>query len=81
MLVVDDEPGILRFVSIRLRLAGYDVTTTTSGEEALKLVQSEKPDIILLDILMQPLSGFDVLDRLRVFSDYYPLLHLQPVRT
>ena len=68
VLVVDDEPGILRFVGINLRLAGYEVATTTSGEEALKLVQSLKPDVMLLDILMQPVSGFEVLEHLRVFS-------------
>ncbi len=68
VLVVDDEPGILRFVSISLRLAGYDVTTTTSGEEALQLVRSAKPDVMLLDILMQPMSGFNVLEQLRAFS-------------
>jgi len=68
ILVVDDEPGILRFVSTSLGLAGYDVLTTTSGEEALQLARSQRPDIMLLDVLMQPLTGFDVLDRLRTFS-------------
>lgn len=68
ILVVDDEPGILRFVSTSLGLAGYEAITATSGEEALQLVQSQKPDIMLLDILMQPLTGFDVLERLRSFS-------------
>jgi len=68
VLVVDDEPGILRFVSISLRLAGFEVSTTTSGEEALELAQSQKPDVMLLDIFMQPLSGFSVLERLRAFS-------------
>ena len=68
MLVVDDEPRILRFISISLSQAGYEVTTTTSGEEALQLVESEKPDIVLLDLLMVPMSGFDVLDKLRTFS-------------
>ena len=68
VLVVDDEPGILRFVSISLGLAGYDVATTTSGEEALQLARSQPPDIMLLDILMRPLTGFEVLKRLRVFS-------------
>ncbi len=68
VLVVDDEPRILRFVSMSLGLAGFDIITTTSGEESLQLVQTEKPDIMLLDILMAPVSGFDVLDRLRKFS-------------
>jgi DNA-binding response OmpR family regulator len=68
VLVIDDEQGILEFVKKSLTLAGYDVTTTTTGEEGLKLAVSEQPDIILLDILMAPMSGFDVLDNLRTFS-------------
>jgi len=68
VLVIDDEPGILRFVSVSLSVAGYDVVGTTSGEEGLKLVESLKPEVVLIDILMVPLTGFEVLERLRVFS-------------
>ncbi len=68
VLVVDDEPGVLRFINIGLSHAGYEVTTTTNGKEALRLVKSEKPDIVLLDVLMVPMSGFDVLNKLRTFS-------------
>jgi two-component system KDP operon response regulator KdpE len=69
VLVVDDETPILRFVDASLKIAGYDVITTDSGEEALQLVKQEHPDILLLDIFMVPLSGFDVLHRLRKFSE------------
>jgi DNA-binding response OmpR family regulator len=68
VLVVDDEPGIIQFVKINLALAGYEVITTLSGEQTLELVQSEKPDIMLLDILMTPMTGFDILMELRTFS-------------
>ena len=68
VLVVDDEPGILHFVRVNLNLAGYDVITTTSGEEALELLKADKPDIMLLDVLMRPMSGLDVLSQLRMFS-------------
>ncbi len=68
VLVVDDEPGILRFVKIGLTSAGYDVTTTNNGEEALRIVRAQEPDIILLDLLMAPMSGFDVMKELRTFS-------------
>ena len=68
VLVVDDEPGVIRFVKINLTLAGFEVVTTTSGEEALPLIASEKPDILLLDILMTPITGFDILVELRTFS-------------
>lgn len=68
MLVVDDEPGVLRFVNIGLTAAGYEVTTTTSGEEALTLAQSQRYDMVLLDLLTIPIDGFEVLKRLRAFS-------------
>jgi two-component system KDP operon response regulator KdpE len=68
VLVVDDEPAILRILRINLRLSGYDVITTISGEEALHLVESQQPDIMLLDLLMTPMSGLDVLKKLRTFS-------------
>ena len=68
VLVVDDEPCILRFASVNLSLEGYDVMTAGNGEDALALARQEKPDIMLLDVLMEPLTGFDVLARLRDFS-------------
>ena len=68
VLVIDDEPGVIRFVKISLNLAGFEVITTTSGDEALPLVKSKKPDIVLLDVLMTPLTGFDILAELRTFS-------------
>jgi two-component system KDP operon response regulator KdpE len=68
VLVVDDDVKILRFTSASLRLVGYDVITVAGGEEALKLAESEKPDIMLLDILMPVMDGFEVLRRLRAVS-------------
>lgn len=68
VLAVDDEPGVLKLVQVGLTVSGYDVTTTTSGEEALRLVETGKPDVVLLDILMVPMSGFVVLDKIRTFS-------------
>ncbi len=68
VLVVDDEPGIGNVLRIRLRLSGYDVTTTTSGAQAIGLVRDQAPDIVLLDILMPDVNGFDVLDEVRKFS-------------
>jgi DNA-binding response OmpR family regulator len=68
VLVVDDDPGIGNVLRIKLRLAGFDVITTTSGAEAIELVRTQKPDIMLLDILMPDVTGTDVLDRVRVFS-------------
>ena len=68
VLVVDDERKVLRFMEIDLKLRGFEVITTTSGEEALELIESAKPDIILLDIVMAGTDGFEVLRRLRTYS-------------
>jgi two-component system KDP operon response regulator KdpE len=68
VLVVDDHPRVLRFIEIDLKLRGFEVITTTSGEEALELVKSGEPDIMLLDIIMPEIDGFEVLKQLRAFS-------------
>lgn len=68
ILVVDDHPKVLAFITIDLKLRGYDVINTGSGEKAIELVKSAKPDIMLLDILMPGVDGFEVLKRLRTFS-------------
>jgi len=68
ILVVDDHPKVLRFIEIDLKLHGFEVITATSGEEALRLVELAKPDIMLLDIIMPGMSGFEVLRRLRSFT-------------
>lgn len=68
VLVVDDHPKVLRFIEIDLKLRGYRVITSLSGEEALKLVKSAQPDIMLLDVIMPVMDGFDVLRKLRCFT-------------
>jgi len=68
ILVVDDHPKVLAFITIDLKLRGYDVISAGSGEKALELANSEKPDIMLLDILMPGMNGFQVLEKLRTFT-------------
>jgi two-component system KDP operon response regulator KdpE len=68
VLVVDDHPKVLRFIEIDLKLHGFQVKTVTSGAEALKLVKSMNPDIVLLDIVMPEMDGLEVLRQLREFS-------------
>ncbi|MBI4283948.1 MAG: response regulator [Chloroflexi bacterium] len=68
VLVVDDEPGIGNVLRIKLGLSGYDVITTTSGAEAIELIRSQKPDIVLLDIIMPDVDGLAVLEQVRPFS-------------
>lgn len=68
VLVVDDHPKVLRFIEIDLKLHGFEVVTATSGEEALELVKSAGPDIMLLDIIMPGIDGFEVLKKVRASS-------------
>jgi two-component system, OmpR family, KDP operon response regulator KdpE len=68
VLVVDDHPKVLKFVAIDLRLHGYDVIAVSSGSEALEQVKKTAPDIMLLDIIMPGIDGFEVLRQLRGFS-------------
>lgn len=66
--MVDDHPKLLRFIEIGLKLHGFEVITTVSGEEALELVNSSQPDIMLLDIIMPGMDGFGVLKNLRSYT-------------
>ena len=66
ILVVDDEDDILHFLELVLREKGYDVVTAAGGQEALTRAQIEKPDLVLLDIMMPQMDGWEVLKLLRV---------------
>ena len=65
ILVVDDDPDIARFVEVNLRSAGYDVAVAGDGEEALERAGALRPDLVLLDVMMPRLDGFEVAQRLR----------------
>ena len=68
VLIVDDEPRIGRILGLKFRLSGYETFTATSGAEALEIVQARNPDVMLLDIVMPGVNGFQVLEKLRAFS-------------
>jgi two-component system, OmpR family, KDP operon response regulator KdpE len=68
ILVVDDEIRILKFLQSNLRGIGYEVVTASSGVEALEKFHASNPDLIVLDILMPEMNGFDVLKEIRGFS-------------
>ena len=65
ILVADDDEDIVRFVEVNLRLEGFDVLTARDGEEALGTATESLPDLILLDVMMPRLDGFEVCKRLR----------------
>ena len=65
ILVVDDDPDIARFVEVNLRSAGYDVAVASDGEQALARAGEMRPDLVLLDVMMPRIDGFEVAQRLR----------------
>ena len=65
VLVVDDEPGIVKMVESRLKSAGYEVITAADGEEGLKKCQLFKPDIAVLDIRMPGMSGTELAEAMK----------------
>lgn len=65
ILVVDDERHIVRLVEVNLQRAGYDVVTAYDGVEALEKVKADKPDMIVLDVMMPRMDGFEVLQNLQ----------------
>jgi two-component system KDP operon response regulator KdpE len=68
ILVVDDESRMVRFVRMNLELEGYKVTEAGDGMEALEKVRDELPDLVLLDVMMPEMDGFETLERLREIS-------------
>jgi two-component system OmpR family response regulator len=76
VLVVDDEPYIADLLSTGLRFVGFDVRTAGSGLEALTSVREWKPDLLVLDVMMPDVDGFEVTRRLRADGRETPVLFL-----
>jgi DNA-binding response OmpR family regulator len=68
ILVADDELKLLRLVTRNLELEGYATLAATDGQEALQLIETHDPDLLLLDVMMPKLDGFSVTQRVREFS-------------
>jgi DNA-binding response OmpR family regulator len=68
VLVVDDDPRIVKFLKLRLQTSGYEVLTATNGVEALELVQAQEPDLLVLDVVMPGMDGFETLRQVRAVS-------------
>jgi len=65
ILAVDDEPHILKLVAFSLKSHGYDVLEASDGLSAIGVAQAEKPDLILLDVMMPVLDGYEACRRLK----------------
>ena len=69
ILVVDDDPGTLELLTHILKMKGYHVITTTNGKSVVTLLEKHSPDLIILDIVMPELDGFQTLSLIRQRSN------------
>ena len=69
ILICDDDPAILRVLQVNLEVEGYVALLAHHGEEALEVAQAEKPDLIILDIMMPRLDGYQTCERLKASDE------------
>lgn len=69
ILLVDDEPDILEFISYNLRKKGYEIHTASNGKEAIEITRKIKPHLILLDVMMPQLDGIETCEEIRNLTD------------
>ena len=70
ILVADDEPGMIRFIEVVLAKDGYEILAARDGEETIEIAQYEHPDLILLDVMMPKMNGYEVAQRLRAMPEF-----------
>ena len=70
ILIVEDEPGVAVAIQYLMQQQGYNVLVAESGEDALDLIYKYKPDLILLDIMLPGISGWEVCEIIRLNPDY-----------
>lgn len=76
ILVVDDEQDICEILQFNFESEGFEVSTANSAEEALELLPQVHPDLLLLDVMMDRMSGFEMAQRLRAESNQVPIIFL-----
>jgi len=73
ILVIDDEPFIIDMITTYMRIRGYIVRGATNGKDGLALIPLEKPDALLLDLMMPEMDGYEVCERVRAMPEYADL--------
>ena len=69
ILIIEDDKFLREMIAKRLQEEGYNVSMAVDGEEGIKKIQGEKPDLILLDLILPGIDGFEVLERMRKDSE------------
>jgi DNA-binding response OmpR family regulator len=76
VLVVDDDPQVVRLLRVNLELEGYDVVSAADGTQALEAVASQRPDLVVCDVMMPGMDGTEVVRRLRRENETLPVVML-----
>ncbi|GAA0252724.1 response regulator transcription factor [Cryptosporangium japonicum] len=76
LLVVDDDDTVRGLLADALRYAGYDVTAVATGADAIDAARHDPPDLVVLDVMLPGMDGFDVVRHLRTATDHVPVLFL-----
>ncbi len=74
ILIVDDEPNIVQLVSMYLTRENYQVNSAGNGQKALEMIDTHKPDLVVLDVMLPSMDGFDVCRRLRAEENNVPII-------
>ena len=69
ILIVDDEPLYLRLLKVNLETEGFEIVSANNGEQAVELVASQKPQLVILDVMMPKVDGITACERIRQFSN------------
>jgi len=75
ILIVDDEPDLLEVAAFRLKKSGYEVLSAADGRQALDIVKNDKPDLVLLDLRLPVIDGYDVCRRIKA-DDRFKNIHV-----
>ncbi len=74
ILIIEDEPVHLNVMKAKLEYEGYEILVATDGETGLNMIKSQKPDLVLLDIILPKMNGFEVLDNLKNYGPKPPII-------
>ena len=76
ILIVEDDPNILRGLDLNLAMEGYKVRTAADGEEGLRIARTERPDLLIVDVMLPRLGGLELIRELRKEDPDMPILIL-----
>jgi DNA-binding response OmpR family regulator len=76
VLVIEDEPDMVRGLRDALQFEGYEVISSGTGKEGIDLAQKKKPDLIILDLMLPDVNGYSVCEKVRAFNQHVPIIML-----